>query len=274
MKDLRQVILGIVIALVSIGLIFGAFSLSLSEGSFAAVVVPTDTLVPTLSPTLLPVTPTVVTSTPSPDLALTLTSTWTSTWTLTRMPNASPSPTACIPPQGWQQYIVKSGETLDIIAARFRVSVVALQQANCLSETEALLAGQGIFVPPLPTQTPIPCGRPSGWIVYIIQPGDTLYHLSWAFGVSVAELQQANCMGNSTLLQQGHPFYVPPWPTRTPSPTWPVPIFPTDTPTVPPATGLPTDTPTPSSTATEPLVPTATEPPTLTPTVTLTPTGP
>ena len=107
---------------------------------------------------------------------------------------------------------------------RYHTGVAELQQANCLQAAE-LMPGSVIYVPPLPTQTPLPCGRPYGWIVYIIRPGDTLYHLSQAYGVSVASLQTANCMGSSTLLHVGDKLYVPPWATRTPSPTFPAPVI-------------------------------------------------
>jgi LysM repeat protein len=270
MIRLRQALLGIFIALASIGLILGGFSLSLAEENGITQPTATQTLMPTLSPTLPPLTVATDSPTVSPSLTSTLAFTFTPTWTS----SMSPSPTNCPPRAGWISYIVQSGDTLPKIATRYRSSVAELQQANCLLTVE-VLPGMLIYVPPLPTQTPISCGRPSGWVVYIVQPGDTLYRLSVAFGIGVGDLQQANCMGNSTLLRVGQTLYVPPWATRTPSPTFLV--FPTYTPipTNTPEYGLDTDTPTefPTSEPTEPPVPTATEIPIVIPTDTLVPTG-
>jgi LysM repeat protein len=275
MKNLRQVLVGILIAMVSIGLILGGFLLSLAEAPIAPNLAPTFTPTPSNSPTLKPfkllvISPT-LTASLTPAVNSILTPTWTPTWT----PSLSPPPTNCPPPVGWLPYYVQAGDTLERIAAAYRTSVAELQQANCMTAAE-LLPGSVIYVPPLPTPTPLPCGRPYGWIVYIVQPGDTLYHLSQAFGVSIANLQTANCMGSSTLLHVGDKLYVPPWATRTPSPTFPAPVFPTATPTDTPAIGTPTETPvdTSTSTPTDTPVPTATDTPTEFPTDTLIPAGP
>jgi LysM repeat protein len=279
MKNLRQVFLAIIIALTSIGLVLGGFSLSLIEGNISTNLAPTHTLTPTITPTLQPFTRSVDSPTPSPTMTLTLAFTWTPSWTPTTTPTAIPSlvpsPTNCPPPTGWLPYVVRSGDTLEKIATRYHSSVARLQQANCLLTTD-LLPGMVLYVPPLPTQTPVSCGRPSGWVVYIIQPGDTLYRLSQAYGISVAELQQANCMGTSTLLHVGQTLYVPPWAPRPPTPTLPGVFTPTATPTITPEISLPSDTPTeiPTSIPTEPPVPTASDTPVVIPTETPTTTSP
>jgi LysM repeat protein len=118
-------------------------------------------------------------------------------------------PANCPPPAGWSVYFVQPGETLDSIATRYGISSAKLQTANCLITTE-LIPGVVIYVPPMPTQTPLPCGAPHSWIVYTVRPGDTLYRLSIAYGITVAELQRANCLGSSTLLHTGQLLYVPP----------------------------------------------------------------
>lgn len=270
MKNLRQVFLGIIIALASIGLILGAFSLSMTEGNIFTKITPTDTLAPTNSPFLQPVTLPVDSATPSPALTLTLALTWTPTWTLT----LPPTPTNCPPPAGWPPYVVQSGDTLAKLAVHFRISADRLQQANCLLSTE-LLPGIVIYVPPLPLPSPTPlrCGRPANWVPYIVQIGDTLYRLSVAYGITVPQLQQANCMGNSTILHLGQTIYVPPWAPIPPSPTFPPPVLPTDIPTMTPVI-LPTGTPTevPTSIPTEPPPPTATDTPVEVPTDTAVPT--
>jgi LysM repeat protein len=98
----------------------------------------------------------------------------------------------------------------------------------------------------------------------MVMPGDNLYRLSQSYGITVSELQKANCMGGSDLIRVGQIIYVPWWAPHTPTPTL---IYPaTDTPFV-----IPTDTPlvTPSETPTEPTpsdTPIPSDTPTLVPT--------
>jgi len=99
-----------------------------------------------------------------------------------------------------------------------------LSDANCLI-ANTLVPGTIFYVPSLPTSaTPsetfaVVCGPPDGWILYTIQSGDNLYRLGIAFGVSIKQLQFANCMGNSTFLRTSTPIFVPDVATRTPSPS-------------------------------------------------------
>lgn len=197
----------------------------------------------------------------------------------------------CSQPVGWMRKLVNAGESLSSISRLFLISPGELLRANCL-ENSSILPGMVLFVPPvtltptfiLPTQTEEnilkdkskqeACGRPKGWVIYIVQPGDTLYRISLMAGTSVALLQKANCMGSSTLIRTGQSLFVPnlpiktatPMETRTPVSTLPteppsatvLPITPSVTPAPPTETrSPPTNTPNP---------PTATPiPPTQTP---------
>jgi LysM repeat protein len=60
------------------------------------------------------------------------------------------------------------------------------------------------------------CSSPEGWVGYIVEPNDTLYQIGLDFGVTVAELQKANCLGSSEVIYTGQVIYVPNIPTRTP----------------------------------------------------------
>ena len=134
------------------------------------------------------------------------------------------------------------GDTLDDLVEVYQTSVKALVQANCL-QGETLIPGSQIYLPPLPTATPTPCGAPPlRWVVYVVQQHDTLYHLSQVFDVSVSELQQANCLGSSTAIYTGQNLYVPPSITMTPSPSYFPPTY---------STYVGTPTPTPNYTLTE-----------------------
>jgi LysM repeat protein len=226
-------------------------------------------LTPTSSPTMQPFTPSAFSNssldspTPFPTYTPTLTTTLPTTLPFTSTFTLPPPPTNCSPPVGWLAYFVQPGETLDSIAERDRISSAELQNANCLSTTE-LIPGVVVFVPPMRTQTPLLCGAPYSWIVYYVQPGDTLYRMGTAYGITVAELQRANCMGTSTLLHTGQMLKVPPWAPLAPLQTVPNEVIPTCTLT---GTLVPcscSDTPTelPNNTAAE--IPSATEVPTAT----------
>jgi LysM repeat protein len=257
MKNLWPVLRGILIALVSMGLLFGGLSLSLAEGN-----VKVELTAPP-SASITPTSEKIFTLTIKPETAISdKTRTIASnTYSPTSMPATAtstlaqpPTPTSCPIPAGWVAYVVQSGDTLAKLSTRYKTSITSLQQGNCLPSLE-LTPGATIYVPPLPTQTRIPCGPPRGWITIIVQPGDNLYRLSQAYGITVAELQRANCMGNSTLLQVGKAIYVPPWEPFTPTPFYPgidtATYVPQDTPFDFTATENPTDTEVPSLAPTE-----------------------
>jgi len=268
MQALRQLGGGLVLGLLSLVIVIGGMSLALAEGY-----VPQPPPTPTLTNETEPAPP------PAPSEAASPASSIPSP---TETVTASPiPPTNCPPPTGWMLVIVNPGETLEMLAARYHTTPEALRAANCLL-SDSLLPGYGLYVPPLPTLTAIPCGAPFGWVQIIVQPGDTLFHISQLYGVTVSQLQRANCLGYSTTLIAGQRLWVPnvststpsatpiniefdtltPLPTKTPSP-------PTSTPEPPTATATATDVP-PSET---PPPPTETPTETLPPTETLMPTG-
>lgn len=83
------------------------------------------------------------------------------------------------------------------------------------------------------------CGPPSRWVVYTVRPGDTLYRLSKVLGVSISQLQEANCLGNSTAIRAGTGLYVPFLPPASPGPT----IRPPTSMPPPPSPTKPADSP-------------------------------
>lgn len=58
--------------------------------------------------------------------------------------------TSCPIPSGWQPYVVQAGDTLSLIAFSINSSVLSLQNANCLSNPDAIFVGQTIYLPSLP----------------------------------------------------------------------------------------------------------------------------
>jgi LysM repeat protein len=113
---------------------------------------------------------------------------------------------------------VQPNDDMNLLSERYHSSPDQLKQANCLTSSD-LTVGAILYVPPLPTATLIPCGPPSGWIIYIVKPKDNLYQISNLYQTSVPILQAANCMGSSTLIIAGQSLYVPNVATITPSRT-------------------------------------------------------
>jgi hypothetical protein len=110
-------------------------------------------------------------------------------------------------------------------------------------------------------QTPTAsCPMPENWIPYTVNPTDSLFRLSVIYGVSIEQLQQANCLGDKTLILPGQAIYIPFIPTDTPissdTSVPPAPLQPnTQPPAPPPAAATPTSAPPPEKDPTETPVP-------------------
>jgi LysM repeat protein len=215
MQTVRQLGVGLIVAVVSVALVLGGIYLSLAE-----------TLPGPATPTQIP--PTFPQSFPSPTptvTAGTATGLPADTATQAQLPSetASPtlslqSPTSCTPPPGWVRVTTGSGDTIYALAQRYKTTAENLNAANCLTSAE-LPAGFALYVPPVPTVTVIPCGPPFGWVRnYIVQPGDTLFRIALAYNITYPQLQRGNCMGSSTTIYTGQRLWVPNVPTRTPVP--------------------------------------------------------
>ena len=271
MNTLRQLGGSLLLALFSAVLVIGGISLALAESYVPVVPTPTETqaLISFIaSPTSVPPQTTPATETlPSPPT------------------ETIPPPTSCPPPVGWVPISVGGGDDLVTLSFRYQSTPEELLLANCLFSTD-LPAGSIIYVPSIPTKTTVPCGPPAGWIRYTVRAGNTMYSLSQAYGVTISQLQFANCMSGSQYnLSTGQSIWVPNVVTRTPRATatatlTPVSIvFPTitrsSTPTqtatqIPTSTTMPTGTATVTSTSTPSPTPTRTS--TATATVTAFPT--
>lgn len=170
----------------------------------------------------------------------------------------TPTRFVCPIPKGWEAEIVQVDDSLQELAASRAITIKAILDGNCLV-SQNLLVGTTLYLPKLvitPSQTgTLPastltltltprCGVPRGWVRYTVQPGDTLFKLSLVFGVSVPDLQFANCL-TTTLIRNGDSLWVPFIPTRQPSQT----RTPTPTP-IPTATFSPTALPSRTATAT------------------------
>jgi LysM repeat protein len=216
MRLVRQLGTGLIYGLVSVLLVVGVLSLALAESYKSPH--PTQTLASPAQPLL----------SPSTQPGSTLPSTGTTLPVL-----GAPAATHCLPPAGWILIEVQAGDTLLSLAYHYGVTPTQLQNANCLVSS-SLIAESGIFVPMAPLHTPTSCRPFPGWIhAYIVQPGDTLFHIAILYGTTVGGLKFANCRTGNEIFS-GELLWVPNVPIATPGMTI-IPDFstPSDLPTLP-----------------------------------------
>jgi LysM repeat protein len=147
---------------------------------------------PLASPTapavaIIPTATDTPTLTPSPTPTHTATPTTRPSATSTRTPSPSPSPSATQSP------------------------LYTLQSPTPSTTQSPISTLQS------PTPAGTGCPPPAGWVLYTVQPNDSLFRLGQRFGLPYAELQLANCMGTSKAIYVGQQLYVPAQsPTATP----------------------------------------------------------
>ncbi|MCX8063395.1 MAG: LysM peptidoglycan-binding domain-containing protein [Anaerolineales bacterium] len=220
MKGKLAWLIGIGLWMVSLIVVLGSLVLSLSEGGLLRPNPSEQQLVAT--------TPADYVATPEESemvLELPPTATFFPSPTRTATETATPVPT-CAYPAGWIVTTLPAGVSLETLALQYGLTPEQILQANCLT-AESLGTKSELYLPaptvtPTATETERPrkpkatqtagsakCGPPASWVIYIIQKGDTLYSIAVQTGTTVADLQWANCLGNSTMVRAGQKLYVP-----------------------------------------------------------------
>lgn len=127
-------------------------------------------------------------------------------------------PTCAAAPDGWTPHTIQEGDTLSALSFQLGVGVDMLLQANCLTQTQ-LIPGQIILLPSVLTPTIMvaeTCRVPSGWVTYIVKPGETLASLAEKYHSTVGLLMQANCLGDTQIVP-GRVLSLPPLPVQEPT---------------------------------------------------------
>lgn len=109
------------------------------------------------------------------------------------------------------QYVVKRGDTLGSIAARFHVTPQALMQANGIANPNLIYVGQLLNIPRQQTVVQRPAQRPRGTVgrVYIVQPGDTMFAIASRFRRDVWDIARLNGILNLNHIYAGQALYIP-----------------------------------------------------------------
>ncbi len=111
-------------------------------------------------------------------------------------------------PTASRVYVVRRGDTLSGIAARFGVSLSALARANGLTTRSFVYVGQRLVIPSGSTGATTPPST-GGGRVYIVRPGDTLSGIAARFGVSLSALARANGIRNPSRIYVGQRLVIP-----------------------------------------------------------------
>jgi LysM repeat protein len=227
---------GVILVVAVLVTVFGGVLLAVMDtGQMATVASPTTEAVALPSPTDAKeqVIITLPTAEPQPTAVPTVEPKATETETPEAEPTASPTaeptdePTAeptqtstpepsntpevilerCTPPEDWIPYTVRYGDTLFFLTRRAGVDLDTVREANCLTSDE-LYSGNILYLPTAPAQPTPGCGPPLNWVIYTVQPGDTLYSLATRNGVLVSDVVFANCLP-SVSISAGMRLYLP-----------------------------------------------------------------
>jgi LysM repeat protein len=201
--------------------------------------VATNTLIPTFTPTFTqPPTNTTVPASATPtqeQLPPTATPggpTLTPTVTIGGTPISNDFPGSVV-------HTVRAGDTVGNLATLYGSSIEAIIAVNGLNQSALIRVGQGLVIPvrlaapatSTPTITPIvpivptfPPEVPPNNVVYVVQPGDTLFRLAARFNTTIMTIAQLNGVTNVNLIRIGQRLIIPSGGgivTPTPSPTTP-----------------------------------------------------
>lgn len=127
---------------------------------------------------------------------------------------APAAPTTAAPTSTTSAYAVKPGDTLGRIAARYGVSVAALQAANQL-KTDVITVGQRLRIPARGTTTKRPSPLPPGMearLIYSyerVNSGETPDRFAARFNVTPAQVRKLNALSTINQIVPGAKLLVP-----------------------------------------------------------------
>lgn len=139
----------------------------------------------------------------------------------TTVPNLPPAATQPPAAPTTTIYVVRPGDSLSGIAARFGTTTTTLAQLNNIVNRDLIYAGQRLIVPsgggtisPLPTAIVLQPGNPASGEqqitrTYRVQTGDNLYNIALRFNVPLNRLIQANGILDANRLYLGQVLIIP-----------------------------------------------------------------
>jgi len=158
----------------------------------------------------------------------TATATFTHTPTSTPTPSVTPTaPPTDTPTPQVTTYIVRTGDTLSLIAGQFGVTVDAIMEVNGLTDY-VIQVGQELLIPvevEEPAASAVADETPGAEATvqpaprtYVVQPGDSLSGIAERFGVSQQELMEANDITDPDSIRESQSLVIPGPATSTETP--------------------------------------------------------
>jgi len=132
-------------------------------------------------------------------------------------PPSGPGYTVPAPAQTYYTYVIRPGDYLGLIAARFGTSVDALVALNAVSlpNPSLLYVGQTLLIPNntaavVQAPTAVPNYYPTyHGNFYVVQPGDTLFSIATRFGQDMYNIARVNGILNLTTIYAGTSLLIP-----------------------------------------------------------------
>ena len=127
-------------------------------------------------------------------------------------------------------HVIQPGDSLFRIALQYGVTIDAIVEANNIVNPNLIVAGQTLIIPgvdgpaagqtaPAPVATTPPVTAPpalpaggsvvEGGVIHVIQPGESLFRISLAYGVPIADIVAANELANASLIIAGQELFIP-----------------------------------------------------------------
>lgn len=119
------------------------------------------------------------------------------------MANIDQIPVAHPPQRAYVYHRVRNGETLSVIARKYRASVRDIMQANNLRRSNYIVAGKRLKIPqhgylqnsPQITQKP----SDGQAVKHIVRKGDSLFTIAKQYGTTTTKIQELNHLATTTL---------------------------------------------------------------------------
>lgn len=117
-------------------------------------------------------------------------------------------------------YTIQPGDTLSAIGARFNVDTISIVEANTLLTPDNLTVGSQILIPdyqPVTTEgaaaaegeTTTGTAASGGTVVHVVQPGEGIFEIAQAYGVTEADIVAANNIADVNLVRVGQELLIP-----------------------------------------------------------------
>jgi LysM repeat protein len=108
-------------------------------------------------------------------------------------------------------HIVQPNDTMWMISRRYGVTLKSLLDANGMTERTEIRPGQRITIPSASLSSRQPTQpRPTiSFTTHIVAAGDTMWSLSYAYGIPATEIAAANNLGSQAVLNIGQSLRIP-----------------------------------------------------------------